>query len=103
MWRSENQRLTRQVDQKRPLPPIRHREQIVELVDAPRACTLDAHAGGDFHEVEIGIAEIEHIERGAAGIGADSGIFAEQDRIFAVGKNQSELSKFSGWEGSKAI
>src|SRR5437764_2374287 len=60
---SQSLRLTHQVDHERPLAPVCALEKIVELVDARRTRAVDAHSGSDFYEIEIGIAEIEHVER----------------------------------------
>ena len=76
-----------QIDHERPLAPVRRLEEIVERVDRRCARAVDAHSGGDFYEIQIGIAEVEHVERLPARVaGPDIGQFALQDLVGAVGE-----------------
>ena len=39
---------------------------------------------GDFYEVHVGIAKVQHVHGSGTWVGADAGIFADQNLIFAV-------------------
>src|SRR5215472_17965604 len=56
----------RQFDEERALPRIGLHEQIGEPLASVRARSLDAHAGSELGPVEIGAAQVQHVERGAA-------------------------------------
>ena len=64
-------------------------EAVVERLHCRDPRAGHAHRARETHPVEVGMAEIEHVERLAAGIaGADIGELAAQDRVAAVREEQ---------------
>jgi CheY-like chemotaxis protein len=76
------------VDQKRPATPVAGGQKVGELLERAGARRFDAQAVGQRHPIHRRFFQIEQVERGLTGVGADIAQLHFQNRILAIAENE---------------